>query len=714
VKRLPENALQVVFLTLTLAVLVAGWFFWSRDLTADAPLNFSGFSQALSTDPALYTYHAKNRVLFDKADPVGDARWILFEKSFAGLLATTWFEMSGISIPHGRQVGMALTFAGFLLLLAGLWRHHRPWVTAAVATTLATNIVLIVYGTYPFLEISLLFFAGLTFFIYSCWGDRWWGLALSGVAIAAATFAGKIFGILLLPVLVGCELLTAPGGSRMKRSGVAIGSFIVAAGILVTLLYGSHLIDAIGFLKEQSYESKGFPLGLSSPWEFIAHLLAYGFRNDLYFECPDLLLFFFASAVLLMIGLQNERDLLRRLPRTTLFALGWVLFTWIGLSPQNYSPARYSLTFIPAVTILCFTLIDTLHARKPTWRVAFGWWPAAGVGLAGWVMAVQLGLRWFEKPTPDFDLIPFMMSTLPVGIMCTLLARYLFDRLSLRITRTALTMIAIVGVAASVASNAYGYTWMDMGTRRYHVITANHDIEYLLGPGAVISGPYAAAFTQENKILSHPHFFGETWSDSSRLVDLPITHLAVDKSNFTKAVAQSKSLGSAEPITTYLIGAHEVSIFDISQIYDNPVANGYQKSRYEKAVRYFNTFKFDSAMMALAEDPELIDRSRSAALLYARSMFKADLDDEAVHNYQVLHNRYPTDFLISLEAANAIHQVAEVRGDSTLYVYSAGLYGQAIELNPWETRRVEKLANDTHDYFEKQRQARRSVPDSQK
>ena len=164
-KRLSPGMIRVVLLLATLAIVVGGWFFWSRDLAADAPLNFSGYSQSLSTDPALYTYHAKNRVLFDKADPLGDPRWILFEKSFAGFLATAWFKAAGISMAHGRQVGLALTFAGFLLILAALWRHHQPWVQSAVAAAMVGNIILMVYGSYPFLEISLMFFAGVTFSI---------------------------------------------------------------------------------------------------------------------------------------------------------------------------------------------------------------------------------------------------------------------------------------------------------------------------------------------------------------------------------------------------------------------------------------------------------------------------------------------------------------------------------------------------------------------
>lgn len=703
--KLPRNYLTVAFVLVTVATLTAGWFWWSRDLTADPPINFSGISQSLSTDPALYTYHARNRVVFGVADPLGDPRWLLFEKSFVGMLATFWFEQTSVSISHGRQVGLGMSFAAFILILAGLWRKHRPWVLAAIALTLVGNIILTVYGSYPFLETSLLFFSGLVFFLYSWWGDRWWGLVLVGATIAAATFTGKLLGALLLPAVIASEMLSAPSGTRLKRNSVTIGAFVVVSLLLVATLYGSQLTDVFGFFKEKIYESRGFPQGLTSPWAFLAHLLAFGSRNDLYHQCLDLLWFFLVSSTLLMVGFRSDPGLLRRLPRTTVFALCWMLITWIALSPLNYTPARYGLTFIPAISIFCFTLLDAMHLQKKKWSVGFGWWQAAGVGLAVWIAALQLGLRWYFEPGPAVNYVVYMVATFPVGLMFTLVARFAFTRINVNLTRPVLAALMVVSVLGSVTSNTVSFGKWDMRKPRFNIVTANHDLEFLLGPKAVVSGPYAAAFTQENRIKSHLNFFGDSWSDSSLWIGLPITHLAVDRSNFERAVKQSPSLESARPITSYWIGAHEVSVFDISQVYDNPQANSYQKSTYEQALMFYDNFRYDSAMRTLARAPGLINNSRSAALLYARSMLKVNQIDDAMHNYQVLYGLYSTDFLVTAEAANAVHRVAEMRQDAMLLERAMGLYQAATFLNPWESAKVKALATETTQYFEKLRAA---------
>ena len=701
-----------IWLTLSLAVLIGGFWFWSRDLSADAPINFSGFSQALATDPPLYTYHAKNRVYFGQADPLGDRRWILFEKSFAGWLETLWFESVGVSIAHGRQVGVVLTFVSILLLLGALWQSHRGWVAPATSVALVVNVILMTYGSFPFLEISLLFFASLAFFFYATWGNRWWGVVLSAMAISAATFWGKIFGVLLLPPLIFCVMSDAENGAKIRSGAIVVGTFVITGIVLAFLLYGSQVTAAAEFLKEQSYQSRAFPEALTSPWSFIAFLLAYGFRNDLYFVSVDLLGFLFVSAVLLALWIQFRKTISTLRPRTTRLVLGWVVCIWIGLAIPSYSPPRYSLIFIPALVILCFTLIDSLIGSKIEWPKRLNWWSSAIVGVAGWVVAMQLGLANFSGHYVEGLYTQYMVSTLPIAVGVVLLVRYVGQFATFTLRPVVLITIGILLVGGSVAAGWYNYSSIGIGYRTYQIREVDRDLQFILGPKAVVSGPYAAAFTQENKVLSHIHFFGESWSDSSVFVELPITHLAVDESNFKSAVAQSKSLESAKPITSYWIGGHEVSIFDISRLYDNPAANAYRPGVYEQAVQYFERFNFDSALLKLGEDPELINRSRSAALLYARSLFKADLDDAAINNYQVLCTRYPADFAILREAANAIHQISEVRYDTALYQIAAIFYQRAEMLNQWEAENLQRLASETHQYFENLRQSRRQAVDS--
>ncbi|MBI5265760.1 MAG: hypothetical protein HY851_00870 [candidate division Zixibacteria bacterium] len=702
----PTNRSKAAWLILILIMLAAGWWAWNRDLAADPPPNFSGISQSLSTDPALYTYHARNRVLFGQADPLGDSRWILFEKSFAGLLATIWFRVSSPDIEHGRQVGIFLSFAALIFFLVGLWKHHRPWVTVAVALLYLTNCTLFVYGRYPFLEISLMFFAGLVFLMYACWGDRWWGLCLAICGVALATFTGKLFGVLLLPTLMLADWISSAKETRLRRLGMMAGVFVAVSAILVVLLFGSHTSDAFGFLREQTVGYRGLPTGLSSPWAFVESVIGFGFLSGLYVVSPELLVMLMAALGLVFIGRSNRPNLLSGLPRTTLLALFWVFLTWLAMAPQTICPTRYLLTLIPAIAILFFSLADVIQGRGEAWNVRFSWLSAVGAGVFCWVVAAQVCIRLWLTDDPNTDYIVGVWYTLPVGVAAVFIARYPVNRLDWHLRRSFVSGIVVVALIGTVGSTIYSATKSKLAESQYSIATANTDLGYLLGPGAVISGPYAAALTQQNQLLSHPHFFGETWSDSALFVTLPITHLAVDGSNFARARKQSRSLESARPVTGYWIGSHEITIFDISQVYDNPAANKYPHSTYERAAIYYDANQFDSTMILLAASPDLINNSRSAALLYARAMYRVDLDSDAVHNYMVLHRLYPTDFLITLEAANVLHQIGEVRNDSLLVGTARGLYRDAADLNPHEGQRVLELYNQTAEYFKTQRTRR--------
>jgi hypothetical protein len=703
---LQSNRLRITFVVLTLALLVAGWWYWNRDLTADPPPDFSGISQSLSTDPALYTYHARNRILFGQADPLGDSRWIPFEKSFAGLLATGWFWVTSPNIEHGRQVGIFLSFAALILFLLALWKHHRPWVVAAVAFVCLTNCILYVYGRYPFLEISLMFFAGLVFFFYSRWGDRWWGIGLAVCGVALATITGKIFGVLLLPALMAADWVSSAKGTRLRRLGMMAALFVVVSTLLAVLLYGSDLSNALGFLREKTYESRGIPTGLSSPWALVESVITFGFRSGLYVHSPELLGYLTVAFGLLIIGRYNRPKLLTELPRTTLFALFWVLCTWLGMAPQAMCPTRYLLTFVPAVVLLFFSLIDFVHSRSDLWQIRFTWLQAVGVGVTAWVVATQLFMRWWFAGETQFDYAKCVAYGLPLGVAAVLFARFLFERFHLRLKSWFLIGILMISLAGTIGSTAYTFTRTGLSERQYSILTANTDLGLLLGPGAVVSGPYAAAFTQQNQIMSHPHFYGDSWSDSSLFVRLPITHLAVDRTNFDKARQQSRSLESARPVTGYWIGPHEIMIFRISQVYDNPAANRYQNSPYEQASVLYDANQYDSALAVLSAYPDLVKNSRSAALVYARAGFKADLDTEAVHNYMVLHRLYPTDFQVTFEAANALHQIGEIRGDSALVGVAQSLYEEASRINPRQGQKVLDLYNQTVDYFKSLRAKR--------
>ncbi|NOY89294.1 MAG: hypothetical protein GXO93_07900, partial [FCB group bacterium] len=190
-----------IFYALTVIIFVSGLIFWASDLTSDPPMYYSGLGQSLSTDPAQYVFHARNKVLFGSFEPFDYNKWAVYEHSLTSFIAYLWFLLVGVSLEHANAVGLILSLGGLVFFLLALMRYHKPWVLTAVALTYIINVTLITYGRLSYLENGLIFISALVFFVFSKWGDKIWGVVFSGVLIACAMVFGKLFGALLMPVL---------------------------------------------------------------------------------------------------------------------------------------------------------------------------------------------------------------------------------------------------------------------------------------------------------------------------------------------------------------------------------------------------------------------------------------------------------------------------------------------------------------------------------
>ncbi len=332
---------SILFFVTAIFVLAAGAAFWLSDLTSDPPMYYTGLGQSLTTDPYMYVFHARNKILYGQADPYDYPYWIVFKYSLVSLAAYLWFSLTTVSQANANAIGVVLSLGGLLFFLLGLYRHHRTWVLAAVAFVYIANVTLFTYGRLPYLENGLLFIAGIIFFVYSWWGNRLWGLIVAGILAGLAMLAGKIFGASLFSALL-LSIISTNGGGRTKRISASVAAFAVTVVAFLAAAYGKNVLTAFSFFGEQSYGLRGYPPGLTSPWSFVEHLIAFGFHNRLFYRSPDVLMFLVISglAVIFVFGSRNR---LRQLPRTTVFSLYWAVIVFLGLMPHAYSPMRYSL-----------------------------------------------------------------------------------------------------------------------------------------------------------------------------------------------------------------------------------------------------------------------------------------------------------------------------------------------------------------------------------
>ena len=475
---------------LTAVIFVAGFTFWCSDLTSDPPMYYSGLGQSLSTDPAQYVFHARNKVLFGEADPFDYPRWIVYQNSLTSLVGYIVFSVAGVSQANANLVGVILIFAGLLFLLLGLARHHSPWVLTAVALCYVINVTLLTYGRLSYLENGLICWAAIMFFIYSWWGNRLWGIMLSGIVAGMAMLTGKLFGALLAPALV-LAIFVSADGKRWRDSIVSAASFLATAAVFILIVYGTDLSAAFSYFGEQSYGLRGLPKGLQSPWAFLESLVSYGYKNRLFYCGPDLWLFFILGGSLIPFAGKIGRT--RHLPRSTRLALFWLCCGILGLMPLNYSPIRYGIFIIPAIIIFCFAMFDSYLQNETKSPVDLSL-PSVTIFLyVCWFGLFHLvgNAFYFNDFLTRQETWILALGAVVLVFMFWLIARKRRFRVGNRLA----TGILLTTLALSLTANGFRIHRSHYLDHNFNIREANQDLAAILSPDAVVSGPYGPGLT---------------------------------------------------------------------------------------------------------------------------------------------------------------------------------------------------------------------------
>ncbi|RKX28486.1 MAG: hypothetical protein DRP47_04235 [Candidatus Zixiibacteriota bacterium] len=672
-------------------IVVAGFVAWQSDLTADPPMYFSGIGQSLSTDPAQYTFHARNKVLYGEFDPFDYPRWTVYQHSLTSLIAWGWFSIFGVSQNTASMVGILLSLGALVFLILGVARHHHPWVTAAIALCYVVNLTLLTHGRLSYLENGMLFLVAAAFWVYSYWGTRTLGVAVAGGLVAASMLTGKLFGALFLPALI-LAIFFSGDPRRWKLILSTVIGFAVVTPLLLLALYGADFSAVNAYFGEQAYGLRGFPNGLKSPWAFVEQLVSYGFGNHFFYLTPDLLLFLVVGMILpVQFRLGKSR-----LSPVTLLAIFWIALAVVGLSPLNYSPIRYTLLVIPAIIVLCFTMFDCTREARARNSDDLNRWQLALIAGAFWLFLVHLAgnTLFFDTFPRPIRLITWATLLPAIGLAWTA-KRLMKQKLRSQTSKRAWTIAVVVVLAASVTINGFRIHRFHILESNYNIAEANADLASILGPEAVVSGPYGPALTIDNDLRSFIHLFQVAKVDERLFIDNPITHLAMDISNYTEAVRQYPLLKDLPRVNTYWIRDTEVGLFRISHLFGNPDASSYQLSKYEQAVECLQTQRYDSALALAAEVYQAHPESKSAGLLYGSMLLETGKTQIGYHTLVSLAEKFPTDFYIQLQCGRFLQMLAYKSGDQSLSNTAQGYYARAVKVNRYKAAYARNLWDRT-------------------
>lgn len=680
-------------------------------LGADGPTDAS-WSQDLLTDPAQYTSYARTAVTLGEWNPVGDERLVFFRNNVTGVLAWLVFKVFEPGVTTGNLVAVLWNFLAVGFLAWGMGRAFGFVAGFGTAWFLAVNYLFVIYTRQPFLEGAANACLAVAFWGILASSRRWWWVIVAGVVAGAGTFFGKVTALHAAPIfllgagLVGWQSSDDPAWRRWGRPG----GYLLGMGLVGVVWYGAvyqHVSgEVLAYLKEQSLTLYGTPTGLTSFSGFVQQWFTFGLNNRLLERVPILALTGFAGmcvAVVHCVRGSTWRRFLSGLSPGIFLLVGWFWSAWAAFSPFNYRPVRYQIVLLFPLAAAAGWLLQRWIARDtkppPPQDQRVSWWavPILAVVISSGLVHVLSGF-FPEVLRGRLGGVNLPFTVMLIGALAgagwVFRARAVARRSAGRAGwRAGVEIVILLLLLFPLINQGRRFVaWWSRAS--YTVVSANRDLASLVGPGAVVTGPLAAALTQEagSPVSLTHHFSLSTPTDFfSRF---PITHVVVeakpDQPFFTKF---PEIAASAQHVTTYRIRNLTFNIWRIAHAVGNPKARAYQLTSLERHIRDAIDLPEDS-LGSLLSYP-VADSADS----YTGWMFRADVHvrwdslNAAISASGRALEHYPDDLVLLVRTGDLTWQKYRTSGGGERQDRedAIALWRRALRLSPGNAQLVERI-----------------------
>jgi tetratricopeptide (TPR) repeat protein len=670
------------------SVLVVAIVLRTLFLSADPPAGITK-SQDFSTDPFQYVYFAKNSVDHGVSNPYHDPRFSQWEKSTQNLLAWVVYSVAGTGRVQGNMVGVIFNLLSILLLALTIKNFGARLGALIFAMLAACDFTLVSFARTPFLEASQNFWICGSVYLFSRRREHWLYYAGAGLVCGIAAFFGKMIALFMLGTFTTVWLLLYLNEveARKELTKSAIRFYAGFAITTVVWLFYSYLPsrgEMSGYLSEQAIGLYGAPKALDSIGDFIWQFVSLLWEQWFFDKMPLITICTFVAGAGILLYFA------RKSPGKKLFAefnVGWViLFLWfaigyLSLFPWNYRPLRYQTTLMfPAMALTGLAISYSFeHFKQRKSASAKGNRPDSGHKLnapvaailwAIWLMPLfALLLLWIGSGSGTGGIeasfrqvaIGYGAALLALGALAAVgyrsLGRLPNGLASAGVVVSALLLIGIVGYSVIKFAG-----WSE--ARQYSLITADRDLGAILNQGAVISGPYGPALTQQNGFGSVIHMFGVKRIDRELFNTLPITHLVMDEGNEKRAREDYKEMmDRASFVTRYFIRGVPVRVYRISSASANPDANKYVPSDYERAQEFLAEGNNDSAQVCFDRYLSKDIPNYSVNLYVADALYSQNKYEDALNYYRKVQLFAPRDALSAVNTGYSYLAVAGTRNN---------------------------------------------------
>lgn len=591
----------IIFVILTVVALLLR----INHLSADPPAGLST-SQGIYTDPAQYISYARNYVLWGSFNPLHDFRLVFFLKSITTLVSLIVYKIAGVGYLQSNLVGLIFSFPTIILLYFAVRKIAGNLAAVFYLLFITFDYNQIFYGRLSFLENGMNFMAILSFTIL-IYGRRYYALLLAGICLAGGIFFGKIIGLIYLFPFTCYAVYEYYHDYRPDLSKLIKKYIFFIIGFLAVLVfwylfsYRPAAASVTGYVEEQAFNLYGLPKAFTNLYKFIYNYVSFGASSHLFFRMPipSLLTWGIILIFVFRAGFRKSwKNKLFGINPGILFLLAFVVAAYGSLMIWNYRPLRYQTMLIyPVCALGGIFLVNFLSGIKTGLpRLGYLVFPIIFYLLA-LIPVYQIMDPFYKLFDWEFNFLAnkeaLFIVTLFLTIAVFVILKFGKQSFFKPPRQFRYTFIAIALLTAAIPSFAKYYKWAAAPT--YNTVYNAKDLATILSPEAVISGPYAADFTQDNKILNLIHMFGVANVDSAFFKRYPITHLIMDKYNAEAAIEQyPQIMDRATVVCQYFLPKRAILLYRVAGATGNRAADNYGLSDFEMAIRHYTYNNLDS------------------------------------------------------------------------------------------------------------------------
>jgi len=662
-------------------------------LESDPPYFFARTSQDILSDPYNYIHFARNKILYGRWEIFDYSRWIVFKNSLVTLFSYLFFLIGGVSRITANLSAIFMSTAGIALFaLAHLKRSQKWFIITAVI--LLTNMTLISFGRYPFLETGLIFLCGLIYFLFNKYYPSRWLLILTGLLLSLCGLSGKMFGlVLILPIAF--VIWSTNRKQFIKQFGMVFIAAAISFLILSWLFFGNQIGSLFGFLGEHASGIYGFPKALTSPVDFMEHLISFGRKSRMFFFAPFLLLL---ASLSLTVIVFNWEEIRKQNNIALLFCLGWLASGYLLLMLFNYKPLRYQLFLLmPTAGIIGYLIsfykeIET--AFRPNYKnmilLFLIWWSFAS-------HLIFIVAAYFLDLTMSAVIVWY---GLPIAILMMIACYILRTKLNLFFKNLPHYLLIILCFSV-IFQAVWILKWFNK--RTYNLVEAGQSLTCDISEDAVLIGPYAQALTIDNNIKSFIYWFGMAQKEPRLFADYPVTHITADISNWDMLFKDYPFLSqSIRWVSNYRIRDIETRVARMPDDYMVQYNRNYNLTDYEKGIRYYHLANADSCLHYLNKSLESFPSSKSAHILLANYYLGHGNLDVGFGIFEKLIKLYPRDYSIYMKAGEYYYGIYHLSGDERMLIDADKMFNRVISLNPYCRLEVKQLKEQSDSVYSAQ------------